>query len=101
MENVYGLIEIVNEKVETFIRELETFRADELGLDTRCGYLYANEDCIVVGKSADRLLQYYGGFEYVDKEYRFELGNYVVYLGEDKRVGNHLARIFEKDEDEE
>ena len=62
---------------------------EDLGLDRRSGYRFrvnVDEMYIAVTKSEDRTLQYYGGFEYVDKEKRVELGEYVFYYsdGEDR-----------------
>lgn len=100
---IYELIESVSEKARRFVmHEMEQFRAEQLGLDGRCGFIFANESCIAVDKRSDRYLQYYGGFEYVDKEYRTELGDYVFYMVDDSRVAGHLSRMFEGvDTDEE
>jgi hypothetical protein len=46
-------------------------------------------------------MQYYGGFEYVYKEYRHEMGDYVFYLAEDDRVGGHIDSYYEQKEEVE
>ncbi len=51
--------------------------------------LWIGSDFIAVRKHDDRSLQYYGGFEYVDKEHRTECGEYVFYSTEDDRVQGH------------
>lgn len=72
----------------------------KMGLDERAAYeLFINDGAIAVSKSQDRTLQYYGGFEYVDKEARQELGNYVFYMAEDDRVLGHIERYQESLED--
>jgi hypothetical protein len=43
-----------------------------------------------VHKEADQRLCYYGGFEYVDKYYRQELGDYVFYTAGDDRIDECL-----------
>lgn len=94
MENDFAsaidMIESVNETVKAYIRTMTEIKAEELGLDCRCGYLYVGVDCIAVPKHRDTPLQYYGGFEYVDKDYRTVVGNYVFYFDEDNRVSDHL-----------
>lgn len=70
-----------------------------IGLDMRCGPLFINENAIAVRKHNDGSLQYYGGFEYVDKEYRYEVGDYVFYNGEDERVREHLDRYYTRNEE--
>ena len=68
-----------------------TVRPPAVGLDVRAGYkLHIGEDFIACGVPDDRALQYYGGFEYVDKEFRQELGGYVFYSNESARVADHL-----------
>lgn len=99
--NVYALIDEVNELAERFIKGLDEVRSKDLGLDPRAGgRLYISEDVIVVSKHSDRSLQYYGGFEYVDQEYRSEVGDYVFYTADDDRVRNHIERYYESQEEE-
>jgi hypothetical protein len=70
--------------------------ANQLGLDPRCGKLFVSPDCIGVYKGNDRTLQYYGGFEYVDIDYRYEFGDYVFYSSHDNRVQGHLDQYLNK-----
>lgn len=54
------------------------------------------EECIVVKKYNDNTLQYYGGFEYVDKDCRRELGDYVIYMGAmSERVSDAIGAAME------
>jgi len=86
---IYSIIEDAVAAIEDAIREhgIEVGGAD-LGLDPRAlhrGHIIS--DALVVSASADRSLQYYGGFEYVAAEARVTLGRYVIYLRElDERV---------------
>ena len=87
--DVYELIDNVAEKAERFVKNLTPVSADQLGLDIRAGYrLYVDCDCIAVSQSADRALQYYGGFEYIDKEYRHAFGDWVIYTVDSDRVAD-------------
>lgn len=79
--DLYELIEEVNSKVDSFVDMMEDVSPDVIGLDRRCARkLHISEDAIVVSKLNDRNLQYYGGFEYVDSEYRTELMNTDVIM---------------------
>ena len=88
--DLFELIDNVTELTDTFVGDMVLVPAKQLGLDNRCGKLFVSPDCVGVYKGNDRTLQYYGGFEYVDKEYRHEMGDYVFYSAEDNRVQGHL-----------
>ena len=98
MENDYAsamdMIDAVNNIVDDYATNMTLVGAEELGLDRRCGDLYISHDCIAVPKRRDNTLQYYGGAEYVDKDYRTEMGDWVFYFDEDERVRDHLD-VFE------
>lgn len=101
VENTYDFLEEINLQVERHINSnFEQIYAgrENIGLDNRCGLIYVSDDAIAVSKRNDRFLQYYGGFEYVDKEYRQEMGDYVFYFREDSRVAGHLEGYYHKEE---
>jgi len=94
----YELMNTVDQSVEQFIEdETELVEAELIGLDRRAAYggLRICEDCIVALKSQDKNLQYYGGFEYIEQEYRSVMGGYVFYSGEDERVQEHIQKWLE------
>jgi len=95
--SIYSLIESVNDQVYTHVEDNMTkVRAEQLGLDPRAGYsVHVDDECIAVSTDNDRSLQYYGGFDYVDKEYRTEMGGYVFYNREANRVNDCLERFTE------
>lgn len=89
------------EKIE---RDFTEVKPEALGLDNRAGYrLYVStdEELVAVKKSHDRTLQYYGGFEYVDADYRKEVGDYVIYEAYDNRVQDCLERFAEYESESE
>ena len=45
-------------------------------------------------------LDYYGGFEYVDKGCITKIADYVIYSDEDSRVAEHIARALGEEPDE-
>lgn len=95
MENILSIMNDVQEKMERFVNnDMMRVCASELGLDERCGYVYVNEDCIVVQYNYTRGLEYYGGFEYVDDEYKIRMGDFIVYMNEDDRVADAIAHFI-------
>jgi hypothetical protein len=94
--NLFKLIDEVTELTDNYIGTMEKVPAVKLGLDNRSGSLFISPDCIAVYKANDRALQYYGGFEYVDTEYRHEMGDFVFYSAEDDRVQGHLEDYLNK-----
>lgn len=88
--DLFELIDNISELTDNFIGKAVKVNPEQLGLDNRCGSLFVTPDCIGTYKERDRALQYYGGFEYVDIEYRYEFGDYVFYSGHDNRVRDHL-----------
>lgn len=93
-----SLINEINQKVEVFVGGLTQVTGADLGLDERVGRLYTDGfEGIVVHKEADRRLQYYGGFEYIDKYNRQEMGDYVFYMAGDDRVEDCLAVYREQE----
>lgn len=90
------LLDNIDELIDGYLNGAQEVLPADLGLDRRAAYrLFVIDDVIAVTKGDDRNLQYYGGFEYVDKEYRKELGNWVFYSAEDDRVAGHLDRYKE------
>lgn len=89
IESLNDLMDVIESGAEDLVLQCEHVRdlRTTLGLDERSTYggLYVdvqNEEFIACKASDDRVLQYYGGFEYIDKQYRKELGDYVFYLAE-------------------
>ena len=91
--NLYELLDKTQDLGERAISAMTQVKPKDLGLDDRAGYrLFVSEEGIAVSNSNRRSLDYYGGFEYVDEEYVFSVGDYTFYLAEDDRVQGHLER---------
>lgn len=58
--------------------------AEALGLDQRCGPVWLGEDFLATDHR--QALDYYGGFEYIDKEYITTLGTWTFYSNDADRV---------------
>lgn len=100
MDSIYDLIDDIADKAEAIVREMELTNATAVGLDQRAAYrVWVNRECIAIRGSDDRTMQYYGGFEYVDKDYRHQLGDYVFYMADDDRVQRHIEEFYERDQE--
>lgn len=64
-------------------------------MDSRCGTLFIDDDCVVVRKRNDKSIRYYGGFEYIDDEFRIEFGDYVIYTSDHDRVQRCIENYHE------
>lgn len=94
---VQNLLDEINDLVDAFMTAANEVVPAVLGLDDRCAHrLYVTEDAIIVNKSNDKSLQYYGGFEYVLDESRHEIGDWVFYSAEHPRVAEHLSRYCDE-----
>lgn len=94
----------INRKIENHIQdhfELIYSGRDNVGLDSRCGPIYINQEYIAVDKFRAGTIEYYGGFEYVDKDHRQEMGDFVFYSRESSRVADHIDRFFGVETSEE
>jgi hypothetical protein len=80
--------------LDEMLMDTEAIRAEQAGLDARCGTLTMGNDFIAVQVYDDRLLQYYGGFEYVNKTCRTEIANWVFYSLEDARVAEAYDTFY-------
>jgi hypothetical protein len=77
----------VNELVElNLLSEAEEVKGSDLGLDVRVGRLWVDSEFIAVRTRSKSTLEYYGGFEYIDRDFVKVIGDYTFYLAEDDRV---------------
>jgi galactokinase/mevalonate kinase-like predicted kinase len=94
MTTLQDVIDDTEMAMDELVKAAEQVKPEQLGLDRRAGYhMYVVEGnhLIVRLGSGDRQLQYYGGFEYVDKDHRSEVGGYAVYSAESDRVQEAIA----------
>ena len=97
--STFSFIQDLKDEVENFVESNMTrTNAADCGLDPRAGYsLYVNEEALVVEKNRCGTLDYYGGFEYVDKEARQEIGDYVFFFADyDGRVYEAVQSALDK-----
>lgn len=99
MGNLDSLSARINELVEEALADATVVNAERLGLDPRCGVAIVLDDAVVVHRLNRNILEYYGGFEYVDRECVTVMGDFVFYSDGDDRVSGCLDHL-EKAEDE-
>ncbi len=88
--------EVVQEFIQTKCSPFQGDTMSKMGLDERAFSrhdAYFNDEVLVIPTSERRTADYYGGLEYVDKDYVFEMGGYVFYSAEDDRIADHLSRV--------
>ena len=76
------------------------------GIDPRAvREMWYSDDCLAVRGRDRGALDYYGGFEYVDKDFVLVVGDYVFYSDDDQRVRivldmlNGREQVQEEDEE--
>jgi hypothetical protein len=88
---IYGLEHTIEQAVEQFLKdsnavEIGSRGLEELGLDFRCGRIYVSVDGDFVAACNPRSIEYYGGWEYIDSEFKLDAGHYRFYDREADRV---------------
>ena len=88
---MYKLSETIQNAVQKYIEESDVVEIgatglQELGLDFRCGRILISVDEGFVASCNPRSIEYYGGWEYIDSEFKFDAGDYRFYDREADRV---------------
>lgn len=92
---LYELQARLAELEDEFLNDAIQVSAEQLGLDARACYkLYVTPDAVIANGSDVTLLNYYGGFEYIDEESITRVGSLVIYSGEHNRVRECLEYFF-------
>ena len=60
--------------------------ATVVGLSREIGYIFISDDAIAVSKQNLNNFEYYGGFQYVNKNHRIEVVDYVFFDSNSDRV---------------
>jgi hypothetical protein len=91
-DSTLDMIDSVNEVVERNIRsKFDQVPASDVGLDNRCGRVLVDivDEVIAVPNHNIRMLDYYGGFEYIKEgEGRTTIGDYTFFTSDNERVNN-------------
>ena len=88
---MYKLYETIENAVQQYIEESDVVEIgakglEELGLDFRCGRILISVNEGFVAACNPRSIEYYGGWEYIDSEYKLDAGDYRFYDRDADRV---------------
>ena len=97
---MYKLVETIDNAVEQYIKdsdvvEIGALGLEELGLDFRCGRILISVNERFVAASNTRSIEYYGGWEYIDSEFKLETPEYTFYDGEASRVNSVIESYLD------
>tara|TARA_A100001515_G_scaffold113859_1_gene95211 strand:+ start:5021 stop:5401 length:381 start_codon:yes stop_codon:yes gene_type:complete len=100
---MWELQEQVNWMVEQYFEDSSAARisAEAVGLDGRAGTVFVSTEEEWIATSNVRSLEYYGGFEYVDSEYKVTVGDITFYSADDCRVAEAIAHYIELQEQQD
>jgi hypothetical protein len=97
IKDVQEFLDTINGVTHTFVQNnMNRVPAVQLGLDARCGILYVDKNLASIAIETDSIgsLSYYGGFEYIDKEYVTTTGGYTFFSEEASRVSDALEYLL-------
>ena len=75
--------------------------AEAVGLDHRAGYVFVSTEEGWIASMNTRLLEYYGGFEYIGEEYRVTVGEITFYSSGHSRVADAIEYYNDDQQREE
>lgn len=95
--NLYGISEAVEELIEKIQAEALDIKDAKgkwpLSISALPYSAWVGEDFFMVKNSCLSSLNYYGGFEYVDKGCIQGIGNYTIFSDEDERVSEVVRAL--------
>jgi hypothetical protein len=98
-DSTLDMIDAVNEVIERNIRnKFNQVPASDVGLDNRCGRVLIDvvDEVIAVPNHNIRMLDYYGGFEYIrEGEGRVTVGDYTFFTSDNDRVSDCFQALRE------
>jgi hypothetical protein len=102
----FELFEEIDNLVEEFIKDCVPLTSSDVHvIDAQRSFYsgWTDEDrtVLIIPAGARSTLDYYGGFEYVDKSCVREIGNYVFYEAKAGRVAEALGVAHDDDNEEE
>ena len=89
---MWELQEQIRNLVDQYFEDSGAVRvgAEEIGLDSRAGYVFVSVEEGWIASRNTSSLEYYGGFEYIGSEYRVTIGEITFYSEENSRVESAL-----------
>ena len=89
---MWELQEQIEQMVDQYFEASEAQRvsAEAVGRDHRAGYVFISTEEGWIASRNTRSLEYYGGFEYIDAEYRVTVGEITFYSSDHSRVADAI-----------
>ena len=89
---MWELQEQIDNMVDQYFEDSGAQRvsAEDVGLDFRAGYVFVSTEEGWIASRNTRSLEYYGGFEYIDYEYKVVVGEITFYSSEHSRVSDAI-----------
>ena len=89
---MWELQEQIEQMVDQYFEDASGQRvsAEDVGLDSRAGYLFISTEEGWIASRNIRSLEYYGGFEYIGIEYRMTVGEITFYSADHSRVADAI-----------
>ena len=89
---MWELQEQIEEMVDQYFEDAGAQRvsAEAVGLDARAGTVFISTEEGWIASRNTRSLEYYGGFEYIDEEYRVVVGEITFYSSDHGRVADAI-----------
>ena len=95
---MWELQQEIDKMVDQYFENASAVRVDaeEIGLDSRAGYVFLSTEEGWVASRNTRSLEYYGGFEYIGEDYKVTVGEMTFYSEEHSRVADALKYFKNK-----
>ena len=95
---MWELQQEIDKMVDRYFENASAVRVDaeEIGLDSRAGYVFLSTEEGWVASRNTRSLEYYGGFEYIGEDYKVTVGEMTFYSEEHSRVADALEYFKNK-----
>jgi hypothetical protein len=103
--NTEELVDTIRQLADAWIKnKTERVKSEDYCLDPRIGYIHKTDKAIIVPIKQKSTIDYYGGFEYIDKDHVVQVGDWIFYLLNSPVTGERcdiVARTIGMTEEEE
>lgn len=99
LDTIFDFVHTLNTEIEYFIKDSTIkAKAEQLGLDPRCGtaYVFKSGEGIIIPKTRVPQYERYGGFEYVQPKDRLDLPYHVIFIDSNKRVREAIEAFMDR-----
>ena len=100
---MWELQEKIEQMVDQYFEDARAQRVstEKVGLDHRAGYVFISTEEGWIASRNTRLLEYYGGFEYIGEEHKVTVGEITFYSSDHSRVADAIESYEEHQQQED